>query len=154
MSNSYPFHYLMVTQGFLFVLQKEMASQMQKHTVKGTKKNSADMGSRPMFEYYIWINNMRDLVRNLTNYGLFPTVNPNCIASLLLSSGHYVSMIQQTELPTSHHSKKLGRQYWAVLHGLKRRSVPFLTSNSRQTLQYPTGFTSTLTTSSMSRLLT
>jgi len=51
---------------------------MQKHMTRGNKKKSADMGSMPMFEYHIWINNMRDLVRNLTNYGLYPIVNPNC----------------------------------------------------------------------------
>ena len=45
---------------------------------KGIKKKSEDMGSRPMFEWYIWIYNMHDLVKILTENGLYPTINAHC----------------------------------------------------------------------------
>jgi len=45
---------------------------------KVIKKKSEDMGSRPMFKWYIWINNMHDLVKNLTEYGLYPIINERC----------------------------------------------------------------------------
>ena len=63
---------LIATKGFLFVLQNELVNQMQKNMTKGIKKKSEDMGSRPMFEWYMWINNMHDLVNILTDYGLYP----------------------------------------------------------------------------------
>ena len=45
---------------------------------KAIKKKSEDMGSRPMFEWYIWMNNMHDVVIVLTEYELYPIIDACC----------------------------------------------------------------------------
>lgn len=60
------------------MLEKEIANKIQKKLTLGITKKK-DRGSMPMLEWYIYINNMRVMMSNLVNYGLYPTPGQHCL---------------------------------------------------------------------------
>ena len=71
MSNS-SFATFLPNKRILVCPTKRIGESNAENMTKAIKKKSEDMGSRPMFEWYMWINNMHDLVNILTDYGLYP----------------------------------------------------------------------------------
>ena len=60
------------------MLEKEIANKIQRKLTLGITKKK-DRGSMPMLEWYIYINNMRVMMSNLVNYGLYPTPGQHCL---------------------------------------------------------------------------
>ena len=59
------------------MLEKEIANKIQKKLTHGITKKK-DRGSMPMLEWYVYINLMKVMMRNLVNYGLYPTPSNDC----------------------------------------------------------------------------
>jgi len=145
---------LFTTQGFFFILQKELANQMQNNMTKRIKKKSDNMGSRPMFEWYIWVNNTcMTLLKFWPNTAYIP-LWMSVARHLLPSSQHYISIIQWIPTPTSIHQNLLGKRHGHLSNDLKELNVRFLLSDLSEVRQNWVGFPSLWTTSSTPHRIT
>ena len=82
------------------------------------------MGSKPMFEWYIWVNNMHDLVKILTEYGLYPIVNERCVTL----APQFSTLYQYNPVdPNSnfHSSKPTWEATWASIKWSERAKRTF-----------------------------